>query len=183
MSDKTAVDADARVRQFPPIAMPVPRRAFNPDKIVSVSEYHDRWRAETWGVRAIASFPDIDPGIMPCGSLVMCQIALPPKMIGSIHMPGETQDSIQWRTQTALVRACGPLAFHRRDNAQPWPEGPWFAPGAFVRAPMYGGDRFKMPTGQRDADGHALEVLFVTIKDLDAIAVITGDPFTIKSDW
>jgi putative ABC transport system permease protein len=80
------------------------------------------------------------------------------------------------RTQFALVRAMGPAAFKRRDTLEPWPEGAWCTPGTFIRAPMFGGDRFAVPYGKGDD-----EALFITIKDSDIIGVIEGDPLAVKT--
>lgn len=181
MSD--AVQEDVRVRQLPAAAIFPLRPPAALTGIESVKNFHKRWEGAPWASRAIASFPDVDPGLSPCGSLILIQLALPPLKIGSLYVPGEVQDNIQWRTQTALVRACGPLAFTRRDTMQPWPEGPWFSVGSFIRGPMYGGDRFKVPIEERDEEGNAREVLFVVINDLHTIAVVHGDPFRLKSDW
>jgi hypothetical protein len=81
-----------------------------------------------------------------------------------------------WLYQTALVRAMGPAAFKRRDTLEPWPEGAWCTPGTFIRAPMFGGDRFAVPYGKGDD-----EALFITIKDSDIIGVIEGDPLSVKT--
>lgn len=124
-----------------------------------------------------SALPDVDPGIVPVGYLMLCQlIGMKHVTSGGILLPGTVRDESKYRVQTALVRAMGPVAFHKRDTMEPWPEGPWCTVGSFVRIPIYGGDRFKVANGDDD-------VVFVMIKDLDVIGVVTGDPLTVKGDY
>ena len=123
------------------------------------------------------AFPDVSPGIRPCGYLLLCQIRTPKRRTASgIIFTDSTREDEKYRVQTALVRAMGPSAFRRRDNLEPWPEGAWCTPGTFIRAPMYGGDRFVVPYGKGDD-----EALFITIKDTDIIGVVEGDPLAVKT--
>ena len=122
------------------------------------------------------AFPEIDPGVQPFGSRVLCQIRrAKTKTKGGIILSGETRDTETWNTQVAKVIAMGPLAFHNRNTMEPWPEGAWVGVGDFVRAPKYGGDRWSV----RNEDGE--EILFVIFNDLDLLGKITGDPLAMKA--
>lgn len=92
-----------------------------------------------------AAFPLIEPGVRPFGTRVLVQIrSVRRKSAGGIELVTETKKEEQWNTQVALLRSVGPLSFRRRDTAEPWPEGIWAQPGAFVRVPRWGGDRFSV---------------------------------------
>ena len=69
----------------------------------------------------------------------------------------------------------GPSTFKRRDTLEPWPEGAWCAVGDFVRAPMYGGDRWEVPVNEHE------KALFVAIKDTDLIGLVTADPLGVTN--
>lgn len=124
------------------------------------------------------SFPDVDPGIVPFGYLVLVQLRTPRRLSqGGLIIPDETRDAERYRVQTGLVRAMGPSAFKRRDTLEPWPEGNWCYPGHFVRCPMYGGDRWVVPvSGGQTKDEHAV---FMICKDTDLIGRVTGDPLAV----
>jgi len=81
-------------------------------------------------------FPDVDPGVIPFGYLVLLQIRTPLKKIGSLIIPDTAQDAEKWRVQTGLVRGLGPTVFKRRDTLEPWPENAWCKEGQFVRCPI-----------------------------------------------
>lgn len=122
------------------------------------------------------SFPDVDPGIIPMGYLLVLQLRSPVKKTkGGILLADDTRDADKYRTQTALVRAMGPSAFKRRDTLEPWPEGNWCEVGDFVRAPMYGGDRWEVPVSDKE------KALFIAIKDTDLIGLVTGDPLAVHN--
>lgn len=122
------------------------------------------------------SYPDVMPPHYPTGYLILCQLRVPKRRVGTIILADETRDAEKFRVQVALVRAMGPSAFHRRDTGEEWPEGKWCQPGDFVRVPMYGGDRVAVPFGKGDD-----EALFITIKDTDITGIIIGNPLTVKS--
>jgi hypothetical protein len=128
------------------------------------------------------AWPDIVPPHIPCGMNIIVQLRTAQRHAGRIILADETRDAEKYRTQTALVRMLGPVAFKRRDTMEPWPEGPWCVPGAFVRVPMYGGDRVAvdyeatMPNGQKEK----AEALFMTIRDGDVMGIVSGDPLGIK---
>lgn len=118
------------------------------------------------------AFPDVDPGLKPFGSKVLVQIRTPMKRTrGGIVIPEESRDTELWNTQVSKVIVLGPVAFRDRDNLKEWPEGEWVQPGAFVRCPKYGGDRWEVPVpNSQDA------ALFALFNDLELGGEITGDP-------
>lgn len=124
------------------------------------------------------SFPDVDPGIIPFGYLVLVQLRTPRKLSkGGLIIPDEVRDSERYRVQTGLVRGLGPSAFRNRTTLEPWREGAWCRLGDFVRCPMYGGDRWIVPVvGAADKDEHAV---FMICKDTDLIGKVTGDPLAV----
>src|SRR5690242_12367305 len=115
------------------------------------------------------AFPETDLPYAPLGYFLLLQVRLAKtKSRGGIIMPDEVRDTERFRGQIGLVRAMGPSAFKRRDTLEPWPEGNWCHVGDFVRAPMYGGDRYTLAVGKE-------EVLFLFVRDTDLIAKVTGD--------
>lgn len=123
------------------------------------------------------SFPDVDPGIVPFGYLILLQLRTPRRLVGKIIIPDVVQDAERYRVQTGMVRGLGPSAFKNRSTGAPWVEGDWCEPGDFVRCPMYGGDRWIVPVpGGATADEHAV---FMMIKDTDLIGRVTGDPLAV----
>lgn len=133
--------------------------------------------AELLGVRYTsdmqAAFPETELPYAPLGYYLLLQVRLAKvKSRGGIIMPDEVRDTERVRGQIGLVRAMGPSSFKRRDTLEPWPEGAWCGVGDFVRAPMYGGDRYVVTAGKE-------EVLFLFVRDTDLIAAVTGDPLTL----
>lgn len=127
------------------------------------------------------AFPDVTPPYAPFGYLALLQLRLPrKKSSGGIIIPDSEIDVERYRTQASLVRALGPVAFHDRQTGEPWKERQWYAPGSFIRCPMFGGDRFDVdytPPGLKVKD----KVTFVFIKEADAVALVTGDPLKITT--
>jgi co-chaperonin GroES (HSP10) len=122
------------------------------------------------------AFPVVDPGFKPFGSRILLQIRTPKKKTsGGIIIIDDIRETEHYNTQIAKVIDIGVLAFHNRTTGEPWPEGPWFEIGSYVRIPKYGGDRWSRTT----ADGD--EAIFVIFNDLDVGAGATGDPTTIKA--
>lgn len=123
------------------------------------------------------AFPDVETPFEPFGFLAMLQLRQPKnKSKGGILLPDESKDVERFRTQATLVRALGPMCFKDRRDGTEWREGAWYAPGDFVRAPLYGGDRFQVKFGPKADD-------FVTlcfIKEADALAKVVGDPLSIE---
>lgn len=126
-------------------------------------------------------FPDVDPGIDPCGSRVLVQIrTFQTRTKGGIITVQESREIEKWNTQIGRVVAVGPLAFCNRDSAQRWTEGAWCEVGDFVRAIKWGGDRWEMPIPGRPNDETAM---FLICNDLDIIGKVkkTADPLTITA--
>lgn len=120
-------------------------------------------------------FPDVEvPYGVPFGYSVLLQLRQPFRRVGNILIPDEAKDAERYRVQASLVRAIGNAAFCDRQTGKPWIEGAWYKPGDFIRAPLYGGDRFDVKLGTGDD-----RVTFVFIRDIDAISPVTGDPLQI----
>lgn len=118
------------------------------------------------------AFPKVDPGLEPFGSRVLVQIRTPmTKTKEGIIIPEESRETELWNTQVSKVIWLGPVAYRNRDTLDLWPEGEWVEPGAFVRCPKYGGDRWEVPVP--NSVDHAL---FVVFNDLELVGKITGDP-------
>ena len=119
------------------------------------------------------AYPEVCPGIEPLGGRVLVQLKRIKKTTTSgIVLVNETRDQEKWNTQTAKVVSIGPLAFKKKDTMEPWPVGVWADPGAFVRVPKWGGDRFEVAVpGEPDEPA-----LFMLINDHELIAKVIGDP-------
>jgi hypothetical protein len=128
------------------------------------------------------AFPDVVPPYYPFGYNMLLQLRYAvDKTKGGVYLPDEYREGLeQFRTQAALVRALGPACFKNRDTMKPWKEGAWCAEGDFVRSPMYGGDRFWVDYKKPGTD-NKIRVLFVFVKDADAVALVTGDPLTVQT--
>ena len=125
------------------------------------------------------AFPDVAVPYKCFGYNVLVQLRQPVmKTAGGIIKPGDVEDTERYRTQAALVRALGVAAYTHRDTGKPWVEGAWVKPGDFVRAPMFGGDRFDIET---KVGGEKIKTTFVFIKDSDLIALVTGNPLNIQN--
>lgn len=118
------------------------------------------------------AFPVVDAGLRPFGSKVLVQIRTPMmKTKEGILIPEESRDTELWNTQVSKVISLGPVAFRDRDTLDLWPEGAWVIPGAFVRCPKYGGDRWEV-----NVPGTMDPALFALFNDLELSGEITGDP-------
>jgi len=127
------------------------------------------------------AFPEADPGLVPFGSRVLVQKRSPREVTkGGIVVPHETQETEFWNTQVAKVIALGPAAFKNRDSLEVWPEGEWAQPGAYVRVPKYGGDKWFVDLDDitRQKTG-ADKACFVLYNDLDLIGEITCNPMDV----
>lgn len=121
------------------------------------------------------AFPNVDAGVRPYGSRVLCQIRLTKEKTKSgLFITSETKETERWNTQVAKVIDIGSLAFKNRNTQEPWPEGAWCKIGDFVRVPKYGGDKWSVKHGDE-------EVIFVILNDLDLVGEITGDPLAFKA--
>jgi co-chaperonin GroES (HSP10) len=120
------------------------------------------------------AFPAADAGVTPFGSRVLVQIrSARQKSAGGIILTQQDRQTDFDNTQVAKVIALGPAAFRNRDTLTVWPEGEWAQPGAFVRVPKYGGDRWFVDIPNLEA------ALFVLFNDLDLVGEITCDPLSV----
>lgn len=129
------------------------------------------------------AFPTVDCGHEPYGCFVIVQIRLAKrKTKGGIILIDDARHTEADNTQVAKVVKVGAGAFMSRADLTPWPEGPWYQPGDFVRCPKYGGDRWTV-SFEHTADGvrETEAVEFALFKDLDCRAKVVGDPLRIKS--
>lgn len=123
----------------------------------------------------VEAFPEISPGVIPCGARLIVQMKTTKKTSsGGIVLVEETKDIEKWNTQVGKIIALGPLAFCNRDTGKPWAEGVWAKVGDFVRVPRWGGDRWEVPV-----EGQQEPALFVTFNDHEVIGRLTGDPLTM----
>ncbi len=134
------------------------------------------------------AFPDVTPPYAPFGYLALLQLRVPSTRTpsGLLIKPPTELGIEKARTQAALVRALGVACFKDRQTGEDWIEGSWYKPGDFIRSPMYGGDRFEveyMPTVGLTKDSTPVKdtVLFVFIKEADAIGLVTGNPLRITT--
>ena len=127
------------------------------------------------------AFPEADAGLIPFGSRVLVQKRSPRAVTrGGIVVPHETQETEFWNTQVAKVITLGPGAFKNRDTLEAWPEGDWCKPGAYVRVPKYGGDKWFVDLDPAVAQATGTEqACFVLFNDLDLIGEITCDPMDV----
>ena len=124
------------------------------------------------------AFPEVDSGMQAYGHRVVVQIRTARTVTeGGIVIPDEARETEKWNTQVAKVIRLGPVCFKNRDTLEEWPEGAWCQPGAFVRVPKYGGDRWEVPVAGRQHD----PALFVLYKDTDILGEFTGDPLRVKA--
>lgn len=126
------------------------------------------------------AFPEVDAGAVPCGARILVQWRQTKKRVtrSGIILAEETKENEKWNNQVAKVIALGPLAFKKRDDMLPWPEGSWVAIGDFVRMPKWGGDRWEVPfMNGKEKD----TALFSVFNDHEVIAKITGNPLDIKA--
>lgn len=124
------------------------------------------------------AFPDVDPGLEPFGSRVIVQMRTAKgRTKGGIILTSSDRDTEQWNTQTAKVIAIGGLAFCDRRTGTPWPEGPWFKVGDFIRVPKYTGDKWQVPIpGIKDEFA-----LFAMFNETDCLGRVTGDPLAFRA--
>ena len=117
-------------------------------------------------------FPEVDPGTIPLGSMLLVQIRSPRlRTSGGIILTAETQETNMWNEQVAKVLAIGPLCFKNRTTGAPWPEGQWCDVGDLIRVPKYGGDRYSIHYGPKEGE----VANFVVFKDTDVIAKVRPD--------
>ncbi len=127
------------------------------------------------------AFPEVDPGLVPFGSRVLVQKRSPKERLKSgLIVPDEVRETEFWNTQVAKVILLGPGAFKNRDTLEVWPEGEWAQPGAYVRVPKYGGDKWFVEVPEEEAEKTGVEkACFVLYNDLDLIGEITCNPMDV----
>jgi len=124
------------------------------------------------------AFPSVDPGAKPLGARILVQLRRAKKKATSagIILVQETKETEKWNNMVAKVVEIGPLAFKKRDNMEPWPEGSWCQVGDFLRVPKWGGDRWEM-----EVPGEEDPALFMVINDHEVIAKLTCHPLEMKA--
>jgi len=123
------------------------------------------------------AFPHADPNFKPVGNKILLQIRTPKKRsAGGIMLVEETRETDRWQSQVAKVISLGPVAFCNRTSMAKWPEGAWCEPGQFVRAPLYGGDRWYQKVNPEDVNSE--DAIFLVIKDTDVIGLVP-DPLSV----
>lgn len=150
------------------------------------------------------AFPEVEPGLKPYGTNVLCQIRHA-KMFtsGGIKLPDEARSTEYYNTQVAKVVALGSMCFKTvkevrdgnggvKDVIVPWVQEPWFKLGDFVRLPKYGGDRFTVKfeynyeppaigSIKREQITETSEVIFALFKTHEVLGLITADPRAIRA--
>lgn len=80
---------------------------------------------------------------MPTRDMVIIRMPLPPKMVGSLHVPDVTRDMAQHNVMAGRVVAMGPMAFTYKDAAglqkQDVKPGDWVVIRPFAGTLMMGG--------------------------------------------
>lgn len=147
------------------------------NKTIEISEYRPRFTPTQ--LKAInEAFPAVEPYFSVLGSRVLVQLRSPKTVTkGGILLVEDTIETERDNEQVALVIEIGPLAFKNPDTLEPWPEGPWFKPGDFIRVPKYNGDRWKQ------AAPNGAEVVFATFSHKDPLGILKPgkDPLEIKA--
>lgn len=90
-------------------------------------------------------FPNVDPGVQPCGAQVLVQLRTVRKKVGLIHLVDDTVDFNNGNTQVMRVVKIGHIAFRNRETGELWTEGAWANVGDIIIAPRWGGFRFEIP--------------------------------------
>lgn len=128
----------------------------------------------------VEAFPEVDPLMAPYGARVLVQLRAVKERVteAGLLLPEEVKETEKWNTMIGKVIAIGPLAFRKRDDMQPWPEGAWANVGDFVRVPKWGGDRWEIDF---EDDGLKGKALFTFFNDHELIGKVTGDPRAIKA--
>lgn len=135
----------------------------------------DDWRKAPY---VLEHFPEVDPGVLPLGARVLCQLVSTKTIsAGGIVLVEETKETEKWNNQVARVLAVGPIAFCNRETGKPWNEGIWCEPGDFVIIPRWGGQRRTMHHKGKRED----PVYFVTVNDHEIIEKVHGNPLKLES--
>lgn len=120
------------------------------------------------------AFPKVSHGHTPCMSNYLVQVRrAKTTTAGGIFVPEESRKSEAANTTVAKVVALGPLCFKNARDLKPWPEGPSFDVGDYLRIPRYGGFRFSVKHAGEEID-------FVLFDHLQQLAKLE-DPMTVIS--
>lgn len=125
------------------------------------------------------AFPEMVSQVMPLGNQVLVQMRVPKlKTSGGIIMPDDSRETDESMIRVAKVIAIGPIAYRKREDITPWPEGAWVAVGDFVRVPSYAGvDAWRQYWG---SDHNVpVYVKFALFNDYDIKGKIQGDPLAV----
>ncbi len=118
-------------------------------------------------------FPNVDPGIRPFGARVLVQMKLASKVTrGGVIISDDTHDAVRDNMQIGIVKAVGPLAYHKRDTLAEWPEEPWCKPGDLVRVPRFGQHEYMHFPDPVSGE----EVQFRLYDDFQMLGAVTSDP-------
>jgi hypothetical protein len=81
--------------------------------------------------------------VQPTRDMIIIRLPMPPKMIGSIHVPQAAQDLAQHNVMTGRIVSMGPLAFSYKDasglNKQEAQLGDWVVIRPFAGTMLQGG--------------------------------------------
>lgn len=119
-------------------------------------------------------FPDIDPGMRPCGARVLVQLRKTKKVSDSgIQLISQTTEFNDEQGVIGRIVALGELAYRNRDTKELWHEGVWCKPGDIVVIQRMSGIRFRREipgSGVKRGDGSIIDgtqetVIFCTFDD------------------
>lgn len=140
----------------------------------SANDSFKHWNAET-------AWPVVPALLQPLGNLVLVQFRQPiaRSASGGIIVTEEIRDTDRDNETVVKVVAIGPLAFHKRETGELWPEGAWCEVGDLVRVGRYQGNMFKRDFPREEIDEVAGKEVkrmvidharFALIRDLDISA-------------
>jgi len=116
-------------------------------------------------------FPDVDPGVRPCGNQIIVQLRTIRNATASgILLAADTQDFNKHNTQVSRLVKVGQIAFKDRSSGETWKEGAWAEVGDVVIAPKYGGFRFEVPIPGQDETA-----IFAVFNDYDVKMVVEAN--------
>ena len=98
------------------------------------------------------------------------------KTKSGIVLVEDTKATEAWNINIGKVIRLGPLAFKRRSDGEPWPEGLWATTGDFVMIPKYQGSRRSV-----EADDGMGPVVIVLCNDAELVGRFTGDPRNVRA--
>lgn len=128
-----------------------------------------------------AMFPNVSPHQTPVGTMILVQLALPPRWRTlpngkRFKFAAETQDKDQFTMTLGRVAAVGNASYRLKDGGgYVFGTEPWVVPGDYVHVPAHNTERFFVRTEVPDIDGKTenVDVYFSFMRDTDVIGVIT----------